>query len=92
VRTPLDAAALAAALAGLPAWSEQGRRLVRTVRPAVGPDVLAEVARVADALDHHPVVEPVEGGTRFVVWTHVRDAVTEQDVALAHRLDALLDG
>lgn len=89
MRTPLTAEQLTAALEQLPQWSGDVRRISRTV-PAVDDATLARIADVADGLDHHPVVEQVEGGTRFVLWTHVRDAVTELDVALATRLDALL--
>lgn len=90
---PLDAAALAEALRGLPAWSCEDGRLVRTV-PAPGAataELRRRVAAEADALDHHPVVEDVPGGTRFVVWTHSRDAVTALDPALAARVDAVVD-
>lgn len=89
VRTPLTPAELDAALAGLPHWSGDGSRLVRTVR--LDPALRSGVAAAADALDHHPVLEELpDGRTRLVLWTHVRDAVTELDVALATRLDALL--
>lgn len=91
-RTPLTGRQLADALATLPAWSGDLSRLERTV--LLPPDetvaLRERVAEVADALDHHPVVEDVEGGTRLLLWTHVRDAVTELDVELARRLDALL--
>ena len=88
MRTPLTADELAAALADLPLWSGDTRRIWRI---AVLDDATrARITSVADDLDHHPVLEPVEGGIRIVLWTHVRDAVTELDVALATRLDALL--
>jgi 4a-hydroxytetrahydrobiopterin dehydratase len=91
VRTPLEADELTEAFRTLPAWSGDTRRITRTV---LGPPEALEslqrrVGEMADALDHHPVVEPVPGGLRFVLWTHVRDAVTEQDVALAHCIDVL---
>ena len=89
MRTPLTQDQLAAALAGLPHWSGDLRRISRTVGRADA-DLLARVAAAADELDHHPVVEQVPEGTRFVLWTHVRDAVTELDVALPHRIDDLL--
>ncbi|MCW2613686.1 MAG: putative pterin-4-alpha-carbinolamine dehydratase [Frankiales bacterium] len=92
MRTPLTADQLAEALATLPGWSGDLRRLERTVLlpPDRAAALRARVAAAADELDHHPVVEDVPGGLRFVVWTHVRDAVTELDVALARRIDALL--
>ncbi|MCU1692746.1 MAG: putative pterin-4-alpha-carbinolamine dehydratase [Frankiales bacterium] len=90
VRTPLTPAQLAEALDALPAWSGDTSRIRRTAR--LDDRLRTEVAAAADALDHHPVLEELPGGTtRLVLWTHVRDAVTELDVALAVRLDALLD-
>ncbi len=90
MRTPLTAAQLAEALDTLPAWSGDTSRISRTARLD---DVLrAAVAETADALDHHPVLEEQpDGSTRLVLWTHVRDAVTDLDVALAVRLDTVLD-
>ena len=89
MRTPLTPAELADALAGLPAWSGDTARISRTAR--LDDALRRAVATVADDLDHHPVLEEQpDGTTRLVLWTHVRDAVTEQDVALARALDALL--
>lgn len=48
-----------------------------------------QVDLVASEIDHHPVVEDTAEGTRFVLWTHSRGGVTELDVALAARIDAL---
>ncbi len=91
MRTPLQADELTEAFRTLPEWSGDTSRISRTVLGP--PDRLASLQRrvgeMADALDHHPTVEPVPGGVRFVLWTHVRDAVTEQDIALAHCIDVL---
>ena len=88
VRTPLQPDELAAALSGLPLWSGSAARIARTV-PAAGDALRARVAQAADELDHHPVVEDVPGGLRFVLWTHSCDGVTTLDIALAHRIDDL---
>ena len=91
MRTPLTPAELAAALETLPAWSGDTSRISRTAQ--LDDASRAAVARAADDLDHHPVLEELpDGRTRLVLWTHVRGAVTELDVALAVRLDALLPG
>ncbi|MCW2778544.1 MAG: putative pterin-4-alpha-carbinolamine dehydratase [Frankiales bacterium] len=89
VRTPLTPAQLVEALDTLPAWSGDTSRIRRTA--TLDAALRADVAALADALDHHPVLEELpDGRTRLVLWTHVRDAVTDLDVALAVRLDALL--
>ena len=89
VRTPLTAAQLAEVLDTLPEWSGDSSRISRTVR--LDPAQRRAVTEAADALDHHPVLEELpDGRTRLVLWTHVTDAVTDADVALAVRLDALL--
>ena len=93
MRTPLTPAELAQALEQLPDWSGDTNRISRTVHlpPARDAVLRAAVAQVADEADHHPVVEDLpDGGSRFVLWTHVRNAVTEQDTALAARIDAVV--
>ena len=93
MRDPYNEQGLAAALSVLPAWSGDRTRISRTVLlpPDADARLRAAVARVADELDHHPVLEELpDGRCRLVLWTHVRGCVTELDVALARRLDALL--
>lgn len=83
------------ALLALPAWTGDAARISRTVHlsPADDTALRAEVARTADELDHHPVLEDLpDGATRFVLWTHVAGGVTALDVDLARRIDALADG
>jgi 4a-hydroxytetrahydrobiopterin dehydratase len=87
----LDEGALTTALADLPGWHGDTRRISRTVRPH---DLWALVERVASAeadLDHHTVVALDAGTVTFAVWTHFRDAVTAADLELARRIDAAID-
>ncbi len=88
---PLSADELAAALRGLPGWQGDTHRLTRTVRPGDLWRLLEQVADAEAALDHHTVVDLDAGTVTFAVWTHVRDAVTEADVALARRINEVLD-
>ena len=90
--TLLSANEVAAALAGLPGWSGGTDHLVREVQvPATDREALEHaVMAVADQVNHHPEVEPTEGGLRFVLWTHSAGGVTAKDVDLAQRLDAVL--
>ena len=79
---------LARALADLPGWHGDASRITRTVAPQ---DLWALLERVAAAeaqLDHHTVVDLDRGTVTFTLWTHVRDAVTVADVALARRINA----
>jgi len=82
---------LARALADLPGWHGDTSRITRTVAPQ---DLWALLERVAAAeaeLDHHTVVDLDRGTVTFTLWTHVRDAVTAADVALARRINAVVD-
>lgn len=89
MRTPLTPAQLTEALRTLPAWSGDTSRITRTAR--LDSRLRDALRTLADELDHHPVLQELpDGSTRLVLWTHVRDAVTELDVQLAARLDALL--
>ena len=94
MRDLLDGEGMAAALALLPDWHGGPDRISRTIDlDARADEVLrTQVDLVAAELDHHPVVEDTDEGTRFVLWTHSRGGVTELDVALAARIDALAAG
>jgi 4a-hydroxytetrahydrobiopterin dehydratase len=93
VRDRYDAEQLAAELARLPLWTGDTARISRTVLLAAELDAVVRrrVMAVADEVDHHPVIEDVPGGSRYVLWTHVSDGVTELDIDLAGRIDTVLD-
>jgi len=88
--TLLDDHLVADAMANLPEWSGDAKRITRTVRCSGAEDLLAQVGEVADALDHHPVVERDGDAVTFVLWTHSQGGVTELDIALASRIDDLV--
>jgi 4a-hydroxytetrahydrobiopterin dehydratase len=84
---------LTAQLAGLPAWRLEDDRLVRDLVLADFAAALALVVAVGDeaeAMNHHPDVDIRYDRVRFALWTHVAGGVTQYDVELAHRIDALL--
>jgi 4a-hydroxytetrahydrobiopterin dehydratase len=93
VRDRYDAEQLAAELGRLPHWTGDTARISRTVLLPAELDAVVRqrVMAVADEVDHHPVIEDVPGGSRYVLWTHVRDGVTELDIDLAGRIDVVLD-
>lgn len=94
MRDLLDGEGLAAALALLPDWHGGTDRISRTIHLEPHDDEVlrTQIDLVAAEIDHHPVIEDTDDGTRFVLWTHSRGGVTEMDVALAARIDALAAG
>lgn len=98
-RTPLDAAALDAALVDLPGWHRDGppdgpNRIVRELQLPGFRAAMAFVVRVgfeAEALDHHPEIRNVYDRVTLALATHdAGDRVTEMDLALARKIDAVL--
>ena len=84
---------LTAQLVGLPGWRLEDDRLVRTVDLvdfAAALDLVVAVGHEAEAMNHHPDVDLRYTHVRFALWTHVAGGVTQYDVELAHRIDALL--
>ena len=86
---------LAAALPGLPMWSGDGDGLRRTVELASFRDAVAAIVAVADVaeeMDHHPDVDLRWRTLHFSLVSHSAGGVTELDLELARRVDALLPG
>ena len=80
-------------LESLPGWRLEGHALVRDVERAdfaAGLALVVAVAEEAEAMNHHPDVDLRYTSVRFALWTHVAGGVTQYDVELAHRIDALL--
>jgi 4a-hydroxytetrahydrobiopterin dehydratase len=84
-----------AALAGLPLWSGDEQGIERSLelpsfRAAV--DAVVAIADVAEELDHHPDLDLRWRTLRVAVVTHSAGGVTELDLGLARRVDALFPG
>ena len=84
---------LSAALPGLPRWSGDGDGIRRTVelpafRDAV--DAIVRIADVAEEMDHHPDVDLRWRTLHLTLVSHSAGGVTELDLELARRIDALL--
>jgi 4a-hydroxytetrahydrobiopterin dehydratase len=99
VRVPrpprLSPADVATTLAELPAWSGDADGIERTAelpsfRSAV--DAIVAIAAVAEEMDHHPDIDLRWRTLRIAVVTHSAGGVTELDLELARRVDALLRG
>ena len=80
---------IAAALHGLPLWSGNGDGLRRSVELPTFPDAVADVA---EELDHHPDVDLRWRTVHFTLVSHSAGGVSELDLELARRIDALLPG
>jgi 4a-hydroxytetrahydrobiopterin dehydratase len=86
---------LAAALPGLPLWSGDADGLRRTVELPTFRDAVAAITAIADVaeqLDHHPDVDLRWRTLHLTLVSHSAGGVTEQDLELARRIDALLPG
>ena len=90
----LDGAELAAALEALEGWHEQGGALHRTLTFADFSEAfgfMTRVALVAEKMDHHPDWSNSWNRVTIELWSHDEGAITVRDVALAQRIDAVVD-
>lgn len=93
-RRKLTETEIAEALTALPGWSLREGRLHRALRfpsfvEAFG--FMTQTALIAERLDHHPDWRNVYDTVLIDLYTHDRDGVTEFDLELARRIDALVD-
>jgi 4a-hydroxytetrahydrobiopterin dehydratase len=82
-----------AALNDLPLWSGGTDGIERTIRlPSfrAAVEAIGMIADVAEELDHHPDIDLRWTKIRVAVVTHSAGGLTELDLALARRVDALL--
>ena len=86
---------LTAALSGLPSWSGDGEGIRRTVELSGFPDAVAALVRiafVAEEMDHHPDIDLRWRTVHLTLVSHSAGGVSELDLELARRIDALLPG
>ncbi len=91
--TLLDDRLVADALTALTDWTGDATSIRRTVPLVSGEEerLLADVQVSADSLDHHPEIERSGNSVTFTLSTHSEGGVTEYDIALASRIDDLVD-
>ena len=92
---PLSPDELSAALTGLGAWSGDGDGIHRTVELPSFRDAVAAIVAIADIaeeLDHHPDIDLRWRTLHLTLVSHSAGGVTELDLQLARRIDALLPG
>lgn len=91
----LAEAELTSALAGLPDWRREGEVMLRTVRCASFREAIELVDRIADvaeAEDHHPDFEIVWRRVTLRLTSKASGGLTQRDIAMAGRIDALVGG
>ena len=91
----LSPAEVTEALGDLPLWSGDGEGLRRSVELPSFPDAVAAVVRigfVAEQLDHHPDVDLRWRTLHLTLVSHSVSGVSELDLDLARRIDALFPG
>jgi 4a-hydroxytetrahydrobiopterin dehydratase len=89
----LSADEVSAALAQLPLWSGDADGLRRSAELPSFADAVAAVVRigfVAEQMDHHPDVDIRWRTLNLALVSHSAGGVTELDLELARRIDALL--
>lgn len=92
-RTLLTDTEIATALPSLDGWSRDGDTLRRTVELVSFPaaiDIVVRIADIAEALDHHPDIDIRWRTVSFALSTHSAGGLTDLDVELAQRINALL--
>lgn len=86
---------LAAGLAELNGWSGATAQISRVVEAPsflTGIDLVARVAAIAEAMDHHPDIDIRWRRVRFALSTHDAGGVTPRDLQLAAEIDRLAAG
>lgn len=90
----LSDAEIAQALEGLAQWSHRDAALVRTIDAGSFPAAVALVVRLgflAEAANHHPDISIGYSRVTVALTTHDQGGVTAQDVAMASRIDDVVD-
>lgn len=91
-RTILEQQDLTAAIDGLDGWAADDKCIVKKLK---FPDFAAALSFVnavgdlAEAADHHPDIKLGWGYAELALTTHDRGGVTDVDIALARKIDAL---
>lgn len=92
-RTPLEAGDIDAALSDMDGWSREGNAIRKTFRFDGFRGAVAFIVRAAfeaEALDHHPEIVNMYDSVTVSLSTHdAGDRVTEMDLELARRIEAL---
>lgn len=84
---------IASALANLDGWQREGDQILRSFEFANFSEAFGFLARVAllqEQADHHAATWSVYNQVRLTLSTHDAGGITQRDIDLATRVDALL--
>ena len=89
----LTSAELDSALNALPQWVLEDEHLTRQFefsdfKAAV--QFINQVARLAEALNHHPDIYNSYNKVKLTLWTHFLNGLSDKDIELAERINALI--
>ncbi|NHA68720.1 4a-hydroxytetrahydrobiopterin dehydratase [Phycicoccus flavus] len=79
-------------LADLPGWEREGDAVVATIEAPDFPAAIRLVAAAADEaeqMNHHPDIDIRWRTTRWLLTTHDAGGLTQLDIELAHRINAV---
>ena len=82
-------------LGKLSGWSRRGGTVVKTFQFRTFPEGIAFVDRVAvaaESIDHHPDIDIRYTKIAFTLSTHSAGGITQLDLDLAARIDAVVAG
>ncbi|GAA3955838.1 4a-hydroxytetrahydrobiopterin dehydratase [Actinomadura viridis] len=88
----LDDTAVTARLEELPGWTRDGAEIRRRLKAPsfmAGIEMVAEVARAAEAADHHPDIDIRWRTVTFALTTHSAGGLTARDFDLAGRIEEI---
>ncbi len=91
-RTLLSEAEIEARLTEIPQWSREGKAIIRTWKFQDFPEALRfinKVGKLAESMDHHPDIHNSWATVRLVLTTHDKGGLTNLDIQLAKKIDAL---
>lgn len=92
LRARLQEKDITSALTELPGWSVVGNKLHREYKFAdftAAFGFMASAATVIEKADHHPEWFNVYGTVRVDLWTHDSGGITQMDLNLAAKLEAI---
>ncbi len=90
--TPLSDIEIQRALGALPGWSRKHETIAKSYHFATFPAgiaFIAQVATIAESMEHHPDIDIRYTKVHFALSTHDAGGITQKDFALAAAIEEL---